>query len=83
MLQALNNHFLLLDGRARLMALLKKKKGPNFHQNQIRESNACEGESLQVLYIVNLVSLVAFENFEELLMTPAIIYNNGNFTKQY
>ena len=83
MLQALNNRFLLLDGRARLMALLKKKKGPNFHQNQIRESNACEGESLQVLYIVNLVSLVAFENFEELLMTPAIIYNNGNFTKQY
>ena len=61
----------------------KKKKRPNFHQNQIRESNACEGESLQVLYIVNLVSLVAFENFEELLMTPAVIYNNGNFTKQY
>ena len=83
MLQALNNHFLLLDGRARLMALLKKKKGPNFNQNKIWESNACEGESLQVLYIVNLVSLVAFENFEELLMTPAIIYNNGNFTKQY
>ena len=85
MLRASNNHFLLLDGQARLMALLKKKKKkrPNFHQNQIRESNACEGESLQVLYIVNLVSLVAFENFEELLMTPAVIYNNGNFTKQY
>ena len=83
MLRASNNHFLLLDGQARLMALLKKKKRPNFHQNQIRESNACEGESLQVLYIVNLVSLVAFENFEELLMTPAVIYNNGNFTKQY
>ena len=54
------------------MALLKKR--PNFHQNQIRESNACEGENLQVLYIMNLVSLVAFENFEWLLMTPAVIY---------
>ena len=28
------------------MALLKK--GPNFHQIQVRERNACEGENLQV-----------------------------------
>ena len=32
---------------------------------------------------MNLVSLVAFENFEWLLMTPAVICNNCNFTKQY
>ena len=24
------------------------EKKPNFHQNQIRESNTCEGENLQV-----------------------------------
>ena len=40
------------------------QKRPNFHQNQIRESDACGGENLEVLYIMNLVSLVAFENFE-------------------
>ena len=78
MLQALNNHFILLDAQARLMALLKKRS--NFHQNQIQESDR---ENLQVLYIMNLVSLVAFENFEWLLMTPAVICNNCNFTKQY
>ena len=32
---------------------------------------------------MNLVSLVVFENFEWLLMTPAVIYNSCNFTKQY
>ena len=65
------------------MALFKKR--PNFHQNQIRESDACGGENLEVLYIMNLVSLVAFENLEWLLMTSGagIIYNNCNFTKQY
>ena len=62
MLWALNNHFLLLDAQAGLMALLKKRS--SFHQNQIRESDAREGENLQVFYIMNLVSLVAFENFE-------------------
>ena len=46
MLQASNNHFLLLEVQARLVALLKKK--PNFHQNQIQESNTCEGKNLQV-----------------------------------
>ena len=61
------------------MALLKKK--PNFHQNQIRKSDSCEGENLQVPYIMNLVSLV--ENFEWLFVTPGAIYNNRNFTKQY
>ena len=81
MLRALNNHFLLLDAQARLMALLKKRS--NFHQNQIRVSDTCDRENLQVLYIMNLVSLVAFENFEWLLMTPAVICNNCNFTKQY
>ena len=63
MLWALNNHFLLLDAQAGLMALLKKRS--SFHQNQIRESDAREGENLRkVFYIMNLVSLVAFENFE-------------------
>ena len=81
MQRASNNHFLLLDAQARLMALLKKR--PNFHQNQIWEVNTCKGENLQVLYIMNSVSLVAFENFKWLLLTPAVIYNNGNFTKQY
>ena len=61
------------------MALLKKK--PNFHQNQIRKSDSCEGENLQVPYIMNLVSLV--ENLEWLFVTPGAIYNNRNFTKQY
>ena len=56
MLWASNNHFLPQDVQAKLMALLKKRL--NFHQNQIWESNACEGENLQVLYIMNLVSLV-------------------------
>ena len=79
MLRALKHHFLLLDAQARLMALLKKK--PNFHQNQIRKSDSCEGENLQVPYIMNLVSLV--ENFEWLFVTPGAIYNNRNFTKQY
>ena len=60
MLRAMNNHFLLLDAQARLMALLKKRS--NFHQNQIRESDTRDRENL--LYIMNLVSLVAFENFE-------------------
>ena len=60
MLWALNSRFLLLDAHARLMTLLKKRL--DFHQNQIRGSDAHEGESLQVLYIMNLVSLVAFEN---------------------
>ena len=46
-------------------------------------SDAREGENLQVLYMMNLVSLVIFENFEWLLMTPAVICNNCNFTKQY
>ena len=46
MLWASNNHFLLLDAQARLMALFKKRS--NFHQNQIRESDAHEGENLQV-----------------------------------
>ena len=32
---------------------------------------------------MNSVSFVAFENFKWLLLTPAVIYNNGNFTKQY
>ena len=59
------------------------KKRSNFHQNQIRESKTREGENLQVFYIMNLLSLVAFENFEWLLMTPAVICNNCNFTKQY
>ena len=47
------------------MALLKK--GPNFHQIQVWEHDACEGDNLQVtsaVYIMNLVSLVVFENFE-------------------
>ena len=79
MLRAMNNHFLLLDAQARLMALLKKRS--NFHQNQIRESDTRDRENL--LYIMNLVSLVAFENFEWLLITPAVICNNCNFTKQY
>ena len=55
----------------------------NFYQNQIWDSDARKGENLQVLHIMNLVSLVAFENFEWLLMTPAVICNNCNFTKQY
>ena len=59
------------------------EKRPNFHQNQIRESDACERKNLQVLYIMNLTSLVAFENFELLLMTSVVIYNNCNFTKQH
>ena len=56
-----------------------------FHQNQIQESDACEGEKLQVLYIMNLVSLLAFGIFYWLLMTPevGVICNNYNFTKQY
>ena len=52
-------------------------------KGQIRESDPCNGENPQVLYIMNLDSLVAFENFEWLLMTPAVICNNCNFTKQY
>ena len=32
---------------------------------------------------MNLVNLVAFENFEWLLLTAAVIYSNCNFTKQY
>ena len=32
---------------------------------------------------ISWISLVAFENFEWLLMTSAVIYNNCNFTKQY
>ena len=59
------------------------EKRPNFHQNQIRESDACERENLQMLYIINLISLVAFEKFELLLMTSAVIYNNCSFTKQH
>ena len=62
MLRAMNNHFLLLDAQARLMVLLKKRS--NFNQNQIQESDTRDRENLQVLYIMNLVSLVAFENFE-------------------
>ena len=81
MLRALNSHFLLLDAQARLMTLLKKRS--NVHQNQIWESDARKGENLQVLHIMNLVSLVAFENFEWLLMIQAVICNNCNFTKQH
>ena len=62
MLRALNSHFLLLDAQARLMTLLKKRS--NVHQNQIWESDARKEENLQVLHIMNLVRLVAFENFE-------------------
>ena len=40
------------------------EKRPNFHQNQIWESAICEGDNLQKLYIMNLVSLVAFEKFK-------------------
>ena len=40
------------------------EKKVRFSSNQIRGSDANEGESLQVLYIMNLVSLVAFENFK-------------------
>ena len=69
------------------MTLLKKKvrfQNLKGHQNQIRGSDAREGENLQVLYIMNLVSLVAFEDFKWLLiMTPALICNNCSFTKQY
>ena len=53
----------LLDTQPRLMILLKKKRS-DFHENQIWGSNACEGENLQVPYFMNLVSLVAFENFK-------------------
>ena len=63
------------------MALLKKR--PNVDQNQIRDCDTCERENLQVVYIMNLVILVAFEIFESLLMTPAVNYNNCNFAKQY
>ena len=61
------------------------KKRSNFHQNQIWGSDAREGENLQVPCIMNLVSLVAFENFKWLLMTPssAVICNNCTFTKLY
>ena len=59
------------------------EKRPNFHQNQIRESDACERKNLQVLHIMNLTSLVAFESFELLLMTSVVIYNNCSFTKQH
>ena len=62
MLQALNNHFILLDAQARLMALLKKK-GQIFIKIK-SGSDARDGENLQVLYMMNLVSLVIFENFE-------------------
>ena len=81
MLQALNSHFLLLDAQAKADDFVVKRS--NFHQNQNRESDTCKGENLQVLDIMNLVSLVAFENFEWLLMTQAVICNNCNFTKQY
>ena len=57
-----------------LMASLKKNKFSS-------KSNL--GENLQVLYIMNLVSLVTFEKFKWLLMAPAVIFNNCNFTKQY
>ena len=36
--------------------------------NNFRESDAPKGENLEVLHIMNLVSLVAFENFVWLLM---------------
>ena len=62
MLRALNSHFLLLEAQSRLMALLKKRS--HSHQNQIRESDARKGENLQVLHIMNLVSLVVLENFK-------------------
>ena len=50
---------------------------------QIQGSDAHEGENLQVFHIMNLVSLVAFENFKWLLIMPAVICNNCTFTKQY
>ena len=62
MLQALNSNFLLLDMQARLMALLKKKA--KFLLKSNLGEQHCEGENLQAPYIMNLVRLVAFENFE-------------------
>ena len=70
MLPALNSHFLQLDAQGRLMALLRKRS--NFHQNQIRESDACKGENLQVLHIINLVSLVVKLSFA----TTVTLQNN-------
>ena len=81
MLRVWTSHFLLLEAQARLMTLLRKRS--NFHQNQIQESDARKGENLQVLHIMNLFSLVAFENFDWLLMIQAATCNNCNFTKQY
>ena len=60
---ALNSHFLLLDAQVRLMTLLKKKVKFSSKSNP-GERCSREGENLQVLYIMNLVSLVAFENVE-------------------
>ena len=50
------------------------KKRLNFYQ--IWESNTREGENLQMLYIMNLVSLVVLENFElSAVITPSVISN--------
>ena len=63
------------------MTLLKKKV--KFLSKSNQGERHLQWKNPQVLYIMNLDSLVAFENFEWLLMTPAVICNNCNFTKQY
>ena len=80
MLRALNNHFLLLDTQARLVALLKKKIKFSSKSNP-GERHWQRRKFTSGLY--HEFSLVAFENFEWLLMIPAVICNNCNFTKQY
>ena len=78
MLQASNNHFLLLEVQARLMALLKKSQ--IFIKIKFGRATLVKE---RIYKCMNLICLVAFENFKWLLMTPGVIYNDCNFTKEY
>ena len=77
MLQAWNNHFVLLDVHGEVNGFVGKKAKFSSESN-LGQQRLQRREFTSAIYICHEFSLVAFENSEQLLMTPAVIYNNCN-----
>ena len=60
-----------------------EKKGQIFIKIKSGRATLAKEKIYKCFNVMNLVSIVAFENFEWLLMTPAVICNNCNFPIQY
>ena len=82
MWRALNSHLLLLDAQAQGWWLCWKKVKFSSKSNPGERCSQRRKFTSALSHEFTIVSLVAFENFEWLLMTLAVICNNCDFTKQ-